>query len=105
MFSPILLLFIYILLTPLLNKKTGNELYMEIILKKEFHGVLDNIYRDNNNHNTLTVCSNKNCYTIPVKWEAYFEVGDSISKDKNSFLLKHYSKSKKLKILNYKDLK
>ncbi len=65
-FSPILFLLIYILITPLLDRKSVTDLYLDTITKKEFHGILDKIYKDPKNHNTLTVCSNKTCYTIPA---------------------------------------
>ena len=76
-----------------------------IVYENEFHGILDNVYRDHKNHNTLTVCSNKNCYTIPAVWESYFEIGDSISKNKNSFILEVYNTHKNLQMLNYEDLR
>ena len=62
------------------------------------------MYFDIDNHNVkYVVSSTKMKFAILRRWEPYIEVGDSISKKRNSFLLKVYKKSGNRMVFDYRD--
>ena len=80
------------------------ELILKDALAENVHGKVDSLYFDIQNHNVkYAVLKNDEKYAIFRNWERYIDVGDSISKNKNSFLLKIYKKNKAVMTLNYKD--
>jgi len=69
------------------------------------NGVVDTIFNDAANHDIRTaILTNKAVYQISELWANDIHVGDSLSKNKGSFFLEVYRKSKKVNILDYKKL-
>ncbi|MCX2485697.1 hypothetical protein [Pedobacter sp. MR2016-24] len=80
------------------------ELILRDTLAENVHGKVDSLYFDIKNHNVkYAVLKNNEKFSIFRNWERYIDVGDSLSKNKNSFLLMIYKKNKALMTLNYKD--
>lgn len=80
-----------------------------LILKKasamSFHGRVDSIYFDKQNHNTETlVLSDGYFYGLYPEWSSLVVVGDSLAKDTGSLKVTVYKKDKKVNILDYKQL-
>jgi len=81
------------------------ELFMIDSKNLSQSGVIDSIYNDKENHNSRTILlTGGNKMELYSYWEAYFEVGDSISKAKGSTKLFIYKKNKKKVVLDYKSL-
>ena len=73
-------------------------------LAQNVHSKVDSLYFDIQNHNVkFAVLRDKQEFAIFRNWEQYIAVGDSISKNKNSLLLKIYKKNKATITLNYRD--
>jgi len=80
------------------------ELILRDKLAENVHSKVDSLYFDIQNHNIkYAVLRNNEKFAIFRNWERYIDVGDSLSKNKNSFLLKIYKKNEAVMILNYRD--
>lgn len=79
------------------------ELIKKRDLDENIHGVIDSLYLDVQNHNTTyAILSDKKEFPINGNWEQHIDVGDSISKNKNSFIFKIFKKNKTKIILDYR---
>jgi len=81
----------------------------EVALKKasplDFHNKIDSIYFDLENHNEeIAVFANGEKYAIYPDWRNEIKVGDSLSKDSNSYKIKRYRIGTTMKVLDYKIL-
>jgi len=98
------LLVIFVICT-VFTGPSGRQRVIESDSLETVHGVVDTLFNDVQNHDTRTaILTNKAIYQIEPSWASEIEIGDSLSKDKGSFLLEVYRKSKKVKVLNYKEL-
>ena len=100
---PTLFLIGYMLFTTI----AGPSLHEHIKLRnlaEDTHATVDSLYLDIQNHN-ITFAIFKDRKQIPINggWERYVEVGDSISKNKNSFIFEVYKKNKTKIVLDYRD--
>ena len=73
-------------------------------LDEDIHGTVDSLYFNIQNHG-ITFAILKDQREIPINggWERFIEVGDSISKNKNSFIFQIYKKNKTKIVLDYRD--
>jgi hypothetical protein len=70
----------------------------------EFFGKIDTIYRDSGDHNVMIVVLKNNYkYIVARNWEDKFEIGDSVSKTKNSLDVVIFKRGHKT-VLNYKQV-
>ncbi len=80
------------------------ELIKKDNLAENVHGTVDSLYLDVQNHNTkFAILRGEKKIPIFGNWERYIEVGDSISKNKNSFIFEVYKKNKTKIVLDYRD--
>jgi hypothetical protein len=100
---PVLMLFGIVFYTSI----TGPSLQELIIaddLAENFNGKVESLYYDKRNHNVkYATFKNGQKYAVFRNWERYIEVGDSLSKQKDSFFLEIYKKNNEKKILDYRD--
>ncbi|WP_097133088.1 hypothetical protein [Pedobacter xixiisoli] len=100
---PVVLLFSFAIFNAIFGKST-QELIIEDNLSEHFHGTVDTLYRERNNHNTkYAEISDGYKYAISTLWERFIDVNDSLSKDSLSFKVYIYKPSGDTIILNYKD--
>ncbi|GAB2693530.1 hypothetical protein GCM10027037_16220 [Mucilaginibacter koreensis] len=69
----------------------------EIILKRaiplDFHGKVDSVYRDEQNHNVMyVILSTGYVYAVYADWENKIRLGDSLSKNKVAHRFKYLEK-------------
>lgn len=103
--TPFLLLFGWIFFNSITDKRTGKEVYLDIVSDINCSGIVDSIYRKEMSHNTM-VLKTKYCeYFVESEWENKFIIGDSISKRRGKFILEHYRNGKLFETLNYQNLK
>lgn len=81
-----------------------NQYFFEIRKKASFHGVIDSVYRQSDNHNVMTVTAKGQLFEIERIWESKFIIGDSVSKYKDSLTIELYRDGKLMEILDYNDL-
>jgi|GEM_PF-2446883 len=104
------MILILVPLVALIYLKVSNDLSgTDLILKKasdmSFHGRVDSIYFDKQNHNTETlVLSDGYFYGLYSEWSSLVVVGDSLAKDAGSLKVMVYKKDKKVNVLDYKQL-
>jgi len=80
------------------------ELIQQDNLMEHFHGKIDSLYFDRENHNVKYAESkNKDKYPIFRNWEAYIQLGDSLSKNKNSFKLEIFKRNGSKIVFDYRD--
>ncbi|MNY65115.1 hypothetical protein D3C86_2023310 [compost metagenome] len=86
---------------------TGPSLQELIIaddLAENFNAKVESLYYDKRNHNVkYATFKNGQKYAVFRNWERYIEVGDSLSKQKESFFLEIYKKNNEKMILDYRD--
>lgn len=100
---PMLALLGFVLYTTFSGPGSG-ELMMRDHLSAEFKGRIDSMYFDQRNHNgKYAVLNNGQLYPIFRNWERNVEVGDSLYKQKGTFLMEIYKKNKTKITLNYLD--
>jgi len=101
-YTPVILLFSYLLLTGIFGKST-HELIKEDDFNQAFFGEVDSLYVEKQNHGVKTaLLSTGYKYQIVVQWEHQIELGDSLAKQKKSFLVHVYKKSGRVIILDYR---
>ncbi|MEZ2338549.1 hypothetical protein AB6735_23075 [Mucilaginibacter sp. RCC_168] len=84
---------------------TKEEIVLEGVSSMEFHGRIDSIYRDKGDHNTMKVIlSGGYVYGIYADWESEVDLGDSLSKTKDSLRVKVFKVSGERKYLDYRQL-
>jgi hypothetical protein len=80
------------------------KLILKDNLAENVHGKVDSLYFDIDNHNVkFAVLRDHKEFAIFRTWERYIDIGDSISKNRNSLLLKVYKKNKATITLKYQD--
>lgn len=84
---------------------TRNERMLKDDANQHFAGRIESFYFDKNNHNgKYAILRNNETCPISRPWERYIEVGDSLSKKKDSFFLIIYKKDHKKLILDYREI-
>ncbi|AYN03767.1 hypothetical protein [Flavobacterium sp. 140616W15] len=101
---PLLLLFGWIFFNSITDKRTGKEVYLDMMIDKKCEGIVDSIYRQEMNHNVLALKTKDCIFEVEPEWEKKFEIGDSISKRKGELYLKYYRNDRLVEVLNYEDL-
>ena len=81
----------------------------DLVLKENsimsFHGKVDSIYFDSQNHSAETlILSDGNLFSIYSDWAGYVAVGDSLSKDAGKLQVVAFRNGKKVYVLDYKSL-
>lgn len=72
-------------------------------LQENFSGRVDSAFNDERNHNVrMVVFKNGDQYPIPPEWEMNIEAGDSLSKEKNSYILQVFKKDHRKLIFDYR---
>lgn len=104
LFIPLLILFIFMMKGLFFDPKSKRDYFFEIRQTYNFHGTIDSIYRQKQNHNILTLMSENNILPIDRGWQNKFKIGDSISKNQGSLLVEHYRDGRLIEVLNYEDL-
>lgn len=104
-FIPLLILISNLIWGLFFDSKTSRDYFLESRANESFHGHLDSMYRQKNNHNILTFKGTSGLFEVEGEWENKFRVGDSISKSEGSLLVEHYRDGKLLEVLNYADLR
>lgn len=84
--------------------KSKVDLYYESRQDEYFHGVIDSIYRQKDNHNIMTISSRQSVFEIAGEWEEKFRLGDSIVKDKGSLVIEIFRNGTLTESLDYRDL-
>ncbi|MBB6499994.1 hypothetical protein [Pedobacter cryoconitis] len=80
------------------------EIIQKDNLMKHFNGRINRMHFDEENHNVKYAVSTKTeKFPIFRNWEPYIEIGDSLSKTKNSFKLEVYKKNGSKIIFDYRD--
>ena len=101
---PLLSIFIWIFINSITDKRTGKEIYLDIVKDDNCEGIVDSIYRQKMNHNIM-VLKSKNCeFLVEAEWENKFRINDSISKKKGSLKVRHYRNGLLVEILDYGNL-
>jgi len=104
MVIPLLLLFGWIFFDSITDKRTGKEIYLDMVIDDNCEGIVDSIYRQKMNHNIMAL-KTKNCeFLVEAEWENKFKINDSISKRKGSLKVEHYRNGRLLEILDYNNL-
>jgi hypothetical protein len=101
---PLLLLFGWIFFNSITDKRTGKQIYLDMVIDKKCEGIVDSIYRQEMNHNVLALKTKDCIFEVEPEWEKKFEIGDSISKRKGELYLKYYRNDRLVEVLNYEDL-
>ena len=83
----------------------GNDLILKEASDMSFHGRVDSIYFDKQNHNAeILILSDGYPYGLYSNWETFVAVGDSLAKDAGNMQVKVYRDSKQTHVLDYKEL-
>lgn len=99
----VILLSCYFLWSVFFGKPTS-ELTREDDLNENFTGRIDSLYFERQNHNVkIGLLSDGYRYQIFRQWERYIDVGDSLSKNRKSFLLNIHKKDGEVITLDYRD--
>jgi len=89
---PLIILIFYGLYT-MFHGPNRKELMMKEDFEQYFSGRIDTFYFDERNHNgKYAVLNNHTTYPIIRPWERFIETGDSLSKNKSSYILEVYKK-------------
>lgn len=100
---PMLVLVVFVLYTTF-SGPSREELRIQDDVSLSFNGRVDSMYFDERNHNGKYAVLNTNqIFPIYRNWEHNIHVGDSLSKEKGTFLLEIYKKNKTKITLNYMD--
>lgn len=101
---PLFLLFGWVFFNSITDKRTGKEIYLDMVVNNDCEGIVDSIYRQKMNHNIM-VLKTKNCeFQVEAEWEKKFKINDSISKRRGSLKVEHYREGQLLEILDYNNL-
>jgi|GEM_PF-751743 len=80
------------------------QYFFEIRKKGYFHGTIESIYRQKNNHNVMTIVNKDQQLGVERSWESKFQLGDSVSKNAGSLLVELYRDGKLIEVLDYNDI-
>ena len=87
------------------NSLGGNDLILKEASDMSFHGKVDSIYYDRQNHNTETlILSDGYLYELYRDWETFVAVGDSLAKDTGNVRVVVYRDGKQTQVLDYMEL-
>lgn len=100
-FVPLLIGIFVVIYINCSDKTTPQEYALNDQKSINVHSHIISIYRDKNNHNVQTLKFSDTSFTIPPDWEDKFKIGDSISKDKGSLKMGHYTNGVLKEILDY----
>jgi hypothetical protein len=102
--TPLLLLFGWIFFNSITDKRSGKEVYLDMVIDDDCKGIVESIYRKKMSHNTM-ILKTKHCeFQVEAIWENKFKLKDSISKKKGSLKVEHYRDGRLLEILDYNKL-
>lgn len=101
---PFIGLFGWVFFNAIIDTRSSGEIYLSLQLEKNCLGRVETIYRQEMNHNVLTLKTERCIFQVPYKWENKFLVGDSISKKEGELLVKHYRGGRLIEILDYHDV-
>jgi len=89
----------------ILKSPSRNQFILNNASAMSFHGNVDSIYFDRQNHNTETlVLSDGYLYGIDPAWSTFIAVGDSLAKDTGTVRVLVYKDGKQVHVLDYKEL-
>jgi len=90
----VLIIFLGLIFLIVRLKNPDNKLAKDRILNYEYQGTIVKKYRNKNNHNSLTIelSTGKNVPTFTPNLFNIVQLGDSLSKDKNTFYMEVYRK-------------
>lgn len=106
-FLPLIIFFGYYFIENITDKRSRKEIYLDKYKKDEYKFKIDSIYRDNQNHNALTLSGSdkEDLETVSPEWEnGIFKVEDSIVKTKGSVKIYLYRNKKIDTILDYNNI-
>jgi hypothetical protein len=84
---------------------SSRQIMIEDHSKETMHGVVDSVYNDSQNHNArMVILNDKMPHEVEQPWVIDIEKGDSLSKNKGSFLFEVYRKPNKKLILDFRTL-
>ncbi|WP_295800960.1 hypothetical protein [Mucilaginibacter sp.] len=84
---------------------TPAQLVLTAATKNQFHGKVESVFRDERDHNMLKVkLTTGYVYSLYPEWESMVELGDSLSKLKNTVVVEVFKQNGKKVILDYKEL-
>ncbi|MGZ3757140.1 MAG: hypothetical protein ACXVAY_11950 [Mucilaginibacter sp.] len=85
--------------------ETAAQLILRYVVKDQFHGRVDSVYRDRQDHNAKKVrLETGYIYGFYPEWENEVELGDSLSKKEGSFIVEVFKHNGKKVILDYRVL-
>lgn len=99
---PFLFLFAWMIIPELYDSRTLKDRFLEREESTECVGIINDIYRQKNNHNILTLKTKECIYEIHSAWENKFQIGDSISKKEGNLFIEHYRNGTLIEILSVK---
>jgi len=99
---PFLFVFAWMIIPELYDSRTLKDRFLEREESIECIGIIDDIYRQKNNHNILTLKTKECIYEIHSAWENKFQIGDSISKKEGNLFIEHYRNGTLIEILSVK---
>ncbi len=99
-----IMLFIAIIVISDSLKYSSDDIYYQDRSARSFHGVIDSIYRQKDNHNVMTVVSGKSIFGTEGIWESKIKLGDSISKEAGDLYLKVFRGGNEVDSLSYLDV-
>ena len=105
-FLPLTCFFGYWFFVSITDKRSGKEFFLDMRREYFCDFIIEKIYHDKRNHNTMTLKGKgKNqIYTVEREWEKEFKIGDSIVKKKDSLRIYLYRNQKLDTILDYHNI-
>ena len=106
---PFMLGLMFLFLSPLMDKRSRKEIFLEHYMNDNYKFKIDTIYINRQNRGAMALKNKKeNIVEYPLyldKWEKDIKVGDSIVKEKGSTKIYLYRNSKLYKVFDYNDIK
>lgn len=96
----------YYFFSGIFSSSTHKQVFIEMVKEENFSFKIDSIYKDNWNHNTLTM-KGKRTFDIATserEWENLFKLNDSIVKQKDSLKIYIYRNKKLDTVLDYNEI-
>ncbi|AJW62954.1 hypothetical protein VO54_01477 [Elizabethkingia miricola] len=106
---PFMLGLMFLFLSPLMDKRSRKEVFLEHYMNDNYKFKIDTIYINPQNRGAMALKNKKeNIVEYPLyldKWEKDVKVGDSIVKEKGSTKIYLYRNNKLYKVFDYNDIK
>ncbi len=84
---------------------SSRQMAIEMFSTETVHGVVDSVYNDVPNHSRwMVILTNGAEHEVEPPWLIDIKKGDSLSKNKGSFLFEVYRKPNKKLVLDYRTL-